>query len=515
MRVATYTRISTDEVNQPYSLGAQSDRLASYVKSQEDWELVASFTDQISGAKLERPGLGKALAAAAAGRFDLLLVYRVDRLSRSVRGLAQVLEDLDMAGVAFRSATEPFDTASPAGRMMVQMLGVFAEFERATIIDRVIAGMERKAAQGNWCGGHEPFGYRVVKGEGRLSVDEDEAPLVELVFDLYVHKRLGSHAIANRLNASGLRTRAGKPWSYKAILTMLRNRTYLGFVHFRDVWTKGEHRPLVPESLFDGAQALLVERGEDVAKRAANGSDYLLTGLVVCGHCRRHFTGTAARGRNATYRYYTCAGRQRYGTDTCGADRLPAGALDDAIVAALVTTFSDTDLFARAAAEARGRAGADGDRRDAQLVAVDVELHKAEAGIDRYLRAFESGSMPESVCGKRLKALGTQADALRVRRQELADTTDAEAVVTPTEDDLTALRDLVADAVANGSPAAVKALLQALVHEIRVDSRHAIQPIFRLPTLGERLGEPEGEGAVRAPSSLVGATGLEPMTSAV
>jgi DNA invertase Pin-like site-specific DNA recombinase len=272
MRVATYTRISTDEVNQPYSLGAQSERLASYVKSQEDWELVATFTDQISGAKLERPGLGKALAAASAGRFDLLLVYRVDRLSRSVRGLAQVLEDLDTAGVAFRSATEPFDTASPAGRMMVQMLGVFAEFERATIIDRVIAGMERKAAQGNWCGGHEPFGYRVVKGEGRLSVDEDEALLVELVFDLYVHKRLGSHAIANRLNASGLRTRAGKPWSYKAILTMLRNRTYLGFVHFRDVWTKGEHRPLVPEALFDAAQALLIERGEDVAKRAANGS---------------------------------------------------------------------------------------------------------------------------------------------------------------------------------------------------------------------------------------------------
>jgi hypothetical protein len=111
--------------------------------------------------------------------------------------------------------------------------------------------------------------------------------------------------------------------------------------------------------------------------------------------------------------------------------------------------------------------------------------------------------MSESICGKRLQALGAQADALRSRRQELTDATDADAVVTPTEDDLTALRDLVADAVANGSPAVVKALLQALVHEVRVDSRHAIQPIFRLPTLGERSGEPEREGAVRAPSSLV------------
>lgn len=176
MRIATYTRISTDEVNQPYSLGAQSERLASYVASQEDWELVGTFTDQMSGAKLERPGLQSALRAARAGRFDLLLVYRVDRLARSVRGLAEVLETLDAAGVGFRSATEPFDTTSPAGRMMVQMLGVFAEFERATIIDRVIAGMERKSSQGGWCGGTQPFGYRAVKGVGRLEVDEEEAP---------------------------------------------------------------------------------------------------------------------------------------------------------------------------------------------------------------------------------------------------------------------------------------------------------------------------------------------------
>ena len=148
MRIATYTRISTDEDHQPYSLDAQADRLGNYVASQDGWELVRRFTDQASGATTERPGLKRALAEAKAGRFDLLLVYRVDRFARSVRGLAQLLEELDGVGVAFRSATEPFDTTTPAGRMMVQMLGVFAEFERATIVDRVIAGMERKASRG-------------------------------------------------------------------------------------------------------------------------------------------------------------------------------------------------------------------------------------------------------------------------------------------------------------------------------------------------------------------------------
>jgi site-specific DNA recombinase len=195
LKVATYTRISTDEDHQPYSLEAQAGRLNAYVTSQGDWELVRAFTDQFSGATLKRPGLARALTEARARQFDLLLVYRVDRLARSVRGLAQILEELDQAGVAFRSATEPFDTSSPAGRMMVQMLGVFAEFERATIIDRVIAGMERKAARGGWCVGPPPYGYLVE--DGVLVVNPREAPLVPTIFELYALKRMGTRAVAN------------------------------------------------------------------------------------------------------------------------------------------------------------------------------------------------------------------------------------------------------------------------------------------------------------------------------
>jgi site-specific DNA recombinase len=511
VRIATYTRISTDEVNQPYSLGAQSERLASYVASQEDWELVGTFTDQMSGAKLERPGLTNALRAAKAGRFDLLLVYRVDRLSRSVRGLAEVLETLDTIGVGFRSATEPFDTTSAAGRMMVQMLGVFAEFERATIIDRVIAGMERKSSQGGWCGGHEPFGYRAVKGEGRLAVDEAESPLIPVIFDLYANKRLGAHAIAKWLRAAGLSTRAGKPWSFKAILTVLRNRTYLGQVHFRGTWTDAGHPPLIEEGLFNSVQAILAERGEDVSKRASNGSDYLLTGLVVCGGCGRHFTGTRATGRNSTYRYYTCGGRQRYGTKTCPAERLPAEALDDAVVRSLLAAYEDTDLFAKAVAEARERALLGQRRHEGELRVLDAELAKVEAGIDRYLRAFETGTMPESICGERVKELGLRATALRARRQDLADEMEESDLTAPTKEELSELRERVAEAVAEGSAAPIKVLLQSLIHEIRVDSKEAIHPIFRVP-VGADIS---GDDAVRAPSRSVGAAGLEPTTSAV
>ena len=126
VRVGIYLRRSTDDERQPYSIEAQDARLAAYISSQPGWRQAARFTDDASGATTARPGLHRALAAARAGVIDVLLVYRVDRLTRSLRDLVTLLDDLDHAGVGFRSATEPFDTAAAMGRMLVQMLGMFA-----------------------------------------------------------------------------------------------------------------------------------------------------------------------------------------------------------------------------------------------------------------------------------------------------------------------------------------------------------------------------------------------------
>src|SRR6266508_1380059 len=158
-RIVIYIRRSTDEDNQPYSLEAQETKLRAFVESQPgDWQIVKIYSDDASGATTDREELQNMLRAARAGLFDTVLVYRVDRFSRRLRDLVALLDDLADAGVAFRSATEPFDTSTPVGRMLVQMLGVFAEFEREVIIDRVIAGMERKATKGLWNGGARPFG---------------------------------------------------------------------------------------------------------------------------------------------------------------------------------------------------------------------------------------------------------------------------------------------------------------------------------------------------------------------
>jgi site-specific DNA recombinase len=191
-RVCLYTRISTDEENQPTSLASQAERLEAFCKVQGDWRIVARHDDRASGTRLDRPGLQAALSLARQGRIDQLLVYRIDRLSRKVRQLAGIAEELTQLDVVLRSATEPFDTGSAAGRMMLQMLGVFAEFEHATIVDRVTSGIERRAREGRWAGGRIPFGYARDE-EKQLVPDERAAPIVRRIFEWYAAGRRGAH----------------------------------------------------------------------------------------------------------------------------------------------------------------------------------------------------------------------------------------------------------------------------------------------------------------------------------
>ncbi len=397
VRVAIYVRRSTDEEHQPFSIEAQDSRLGSYVRSQPGWSLVARFEDDASGAKLDRPGLNNALTAARAGRFDVLLVYRVDRFTRRIRDLVTLLEELNAAGVVFRSATEPFDTSTPAGRMLVQMLGVFAEFEREMIIDRVINGMERKAAKGSWTLGQAPYGF--TRGTNDVLVPvEDEINVVQLIFRLYTRRRLGCRAIATHLNDRGHYRRGAhrkadstprmQPWSHKTVADVLTNRVYLGEVHFREIIALKAHDAVVDEAVFDLAQEILAQRGE-APKKAGSPSDYHLTGKITCPVCKRRYVGTNAVGRSRTYRYYTCWTRSRYGVDHCAAPRIDADALDGLVLDAVRNYYTnrlDDAQLAIAAARSQhlqGRAG-----HEQELAVVVEELAAKEAIVDKYLTDY-------------------------------------------------------------------------------------------------------------------------------
>jgi site-specific DNA recombinase len=497
MRIATYTRISTDEDHQPYSLEAQTSKLKAYAESQDGWRIARRFSDQASGATLDRPGLQRTLREAEAKRFDLLLVYRVDRLCRSVRGLAQILDQLDNAGVLFRSATEPFDTASSAGRMMVQMLGVFAEFERATIVERVIAGMERKAARGEWTGGSIPFGYRLDPERRFLEPDPGEAAVVREIFERYGERLEGAQTIARWLSERGNRTKQGKPFNPQAVLTILRNRAYLGEIHFRGTNHPAPHEPLLDRPLFERAQAILRERGEDHSLRRSNTSDYLLTGLVKCARCGKRYIGAAANGNGGRYRYYVCFSRQRYGRNACDAQSLPSDELEQVILAQLADLLAREDDVREEIERAFAELGADKPKREAEVERLDAELRKTNDTVDRYFQAFEHGTMPEHACAPRIAKLTQRLSELEARRAELA-AADEEGLEPLSDEDVHALQAHVGEVIADGDPPARKALLQALVQEIRVVNRAEIYPFFYLPV-------------VRPPYGSVRLAGIEPV----
>ena len=307
------------------------------------------------GRKLDRPGLQAALELAREGRVDLLLVYRVDRLSRKVRQLAQLAEELDAYEVVLRSATEPFDTGSAAGRMMLQMLAVFAEFEHATIVDRVSAGIERRAKEGRWFAGRPPFGYLFSDEQRTLVPDPVKAPVVRRIFDLYTRERLGTVAIARQLRDEDAPAPAAG-WGHPAVHWIIGNPTYVGKIRWRDKLFDGVHEPLLDEVTFQRAQAILRERGEDISRRRGNASDFLLSGVVRCGSCRKAYVGMSASGNGGRYEYYACSGRQKHGPKACRNERLPRHKLEHAVFKQLAALYRDSDLVGDALAHAQQEA---------------------------------------------------------------------------------------------------------------------------------------------------------------
>jgi site-specific DNA recombinase len=383
MRVCLYSRISTDEENEPTSLHTQRERLEAFCQAQEGWWIVAHEEDRASGTRLDRPGLQAALELARAGAIDLLLVYRVDRISRKVRQLAQLAEELDALAVVLRSANEPFDTGSAAGRMMLQMLAVFAEFEHATIVDRVTAGIERRAKEGRWATGRLPFGYRRDE-QKRVVPDERTAAVVQRIFSLYTANRLGTAAIV-RVLSDEQAPAPTRGWQPAVVQWMLENEAYLGRAIWRGQSMPGLHEPLVDELTYQRAQRLLRERGEDMALRRSNPGDYLLSGLIRCGRCRCAYVGMSAKGNGGTYHYYACSGRQKLGRKGCEGERIPRDKLEAAVLHQLAALYRDGSLISDAIIAAAAK------QRDNQPA-----LEKQRRALAHDLRQGERVRVPET-----------------------------------------------------------------------------------------------------------------------
>jgi site-specific DNA recombinase len=266
------------------------------------------------------------------------------------------------------------------------------------------------------------------------------------------------------------------------VLTVLRNRAYIGEVYFRGRHYKASHPQLVDHDLFDQVQALLAERGESLAARAANSSDYLATGKLRCGRCNKRYVGAAAIGNRYRYRYYICHTRQRYGVDVCPSEQLPADDFDRALLEALLTTLQRTDLIERAAANLAAQLDGHRHQYQAQLASVEEELRRTERAIDRYMLAFEEGRLDLDRFGPRVEELALTSKKLEKNKESLLATLDEDDIAPPTATALASVQQRIRDAINVEALQPKKALISAHVQEVEVRSRNEIYPTFRVPT---------------------------------
>lgn len=373
LRCAVYTRKSTAAgLDQDFnSLDAQREACEGYIalRKHEGWMLLEEPFDDggFSGANIERPAFQKLLDWVARRQVDVVVVYKVDRLSRSLVDFSQVMEHFHRLGVAFVSVTQHFSTTDAVGRLTLNMLMSFAEFEREMIADRIRDKVRAARRKGRWTGGIVPFGYRSEKG--RLQVHEEEAVWVRRVFHWY-QEGASALDITQRLNAEGVRPRSSKkgsspsenPWTKALVLHLLKCRIYLGQIACQGEFVLAEHEGLLDLELFEAVQAKLALHARPQARLSRNPA-YLIRGILVCAQCEVLMTSASSYRNDKALRYYRCKTRDKRGKDACPSPQVPAEALEDFVIAQVQDFLSDPEQEERAKAllKAFGLEGIQGD----------------------------------------------------------------------------------------------------------------------------------------------------------
>jgi site-specific DNA recombinase len=384
VRCAVYTRKSSEEgLEQEFnSLDAQREACEAYITSQraEGWVLVPDRYDDggVSGGTLDRPALKRLTTDIERGLVDVVVVYKIDRLSRSLMDFAKLVDVFDANEVTFVSVTQSFNTTTSMGRLTLNILLSFAQFEREVIGERIRDKFAASRARGMWMGGWAPLGYDIR--DRKLVLNETEAALVRSIFDRFV--RLGSATkLVVELTGEGVRHKRGKPIDKGFLYKLLNNRLYLGEAVHKGQSHPGEHDAIIGQDLWDKVHAIL---GESPRKRASNTraqTPALLKGLIF-GPTGHAMVPTHTRKAGRLYRYYVSTAVLKQGRDACPVGRLPAGEIESAVVGQVRRLLTTPEVIVRTwrAAKASVNEITEADAREALLELDPVwdELFPAE-----------------------------------------------------------------------------------------------------------------------------------------
>lgn len=344
--VGGYIRVSTERQVEGYSIEGQITQIEQYCQF-NGYELVDIYADRgISGKSMNRPELQRMLNDAKNGKLDCVMVYKTNRLARNTSDLLTIVEELHRQNVEFFSLSERMEVKNSTGKLMLQILASFSEFERNTILENIYTGQRQRALEGYYQG-NLPLGYNnIPDNKKELMINQYEANIVKYIFESYA-KGHGYRKIANALNHKGYVTKKGNPFSISAVTYILSNPFYIGKIQFakykdwndkrrkglndKPVIAEGKHTPIISQSLWDKVQARKKQVSEkpQVHGKGTN----ILTGLISCPQCSApmaasNTTNTLKDGTKKRIRYYSCSNFRNKGSKVCSANSVRADVIE-------------------------------------------------------------------------------------------------------------------------------------------------------------------------------------------
>lgn len=404
MVVVGYARVSTENQLENYSIEEQTDRLKAYCAA-KGWSLRKLYVDGgFSGGNTNRPALQQMLTAIRQGGVDAVVVYKLDRLSRSQKDTLTLIEDELIAhGADFVSINENFDTSTPFGRAMIGILSVFAQLEKDQITERFTMGRIGRSKAGYYHGGsHPPTGYDYK--DGLLVVNEYEAMQIREIFSRFISGK-SINSISRYLSG-----RYTTKWTPAKVLAVLKNTVYIGKVHFRKVDYDGVHQPLVTVEEFNTAAHLLESTSERElkktnAQRNPFRAGYLLSGLLYCSRCGARYS--------ANHGYYKCYSRakssQQFIRDpNCKNDNWEIGRLDQLVQQEICTMISQPDLL-----KIVSKAAADRHEVKIDRPALQKRISEIDGQIAKLIDLYQVGSIPMDTITQRISSITTERNQLQ------------------------------------------------------------------------------------------------------
>ncbi|GAE47831.1 recombinase family protein [Mesobacillus boroniphilus] len=488
--VAIYCRVSTEEqASEGYSISAQLHTLRQYA-SLYGWQIAEEYVDEgISGKDIKgRPALQKLNSDVDKGKFQAVLVWKISRLSRNMLDTLVLLEKFDEYDVKFISYSENFDTSTPIGKLVVQLMASIAEMERNTLSENVKLGMTQRAKEGNWNGG-VVFGYDSVEKE--LVINPDEAKIVQHIFQLYADGK-GLKAITNHLNKAGYRTKRNRHFSINGIATILDNHIYIGKIRWLKVenWDKKRRRGKNPNPiLVDGKHEAIIShdlwsivrarRQSKSFKQRQSNEPFLLSGILRCPECEQGMvpsitTYTLKDGSKRKHRYYVCGNFHNKGSVACKTNSIKAYEAEDSIINRITSFLHDSEYFLKSIDNInKENIQLNKDIKE-QLDLIQLQLDEADAIQEKYMEAFEQSLFPLTILQDRLQKVSKQKSELEQNKNELSNQLSSSDLKVIKPDLIKHLLEKYIEAFQQSSREKKKQLFQLLLKKVTVkqsDSR--------------------------------------------